>query len=191
MSLKVCKKCGLEKEAIKGIWVTTKGKPIGLLCLECKGKVSLEKYHSDEKHEAYKAASSLHCQKVRATTSGRLAANQASLKWAETHREQARCNSLKWAKNNAARCTKNSVARHASKLQRTPKWLTADDWFLIEEAYELAALRSKVTGIKHHVDHVVPLRGKLASGLHVPSNLQVIPSLVNIRKTNKWDPCKS
>jgi hypothetical protein len=34
------------------------------------------------------------------------------------------------------------------------------------------------------VDHVHALRGKNFSGLHVPWNMQVIPSSINARKSN-------
>lgn len=77
--------------------------------------------------------------------------------------------------------------RRAAKLQRTPKWLTEDDFWMIEQAYELAALRTKMLGFSWHVDHVIPLKGKKVSGLHVPTNLQVIPGLENIKKHNKYE----
>lgn len=78
--------------------------------------------------------------------------------------------------------------RRNEKQLRTPKWLSDDDWWMIEQAYELAMIRSKLTGIKWHVDHIIPLKGKKVSGFHVPSNLQVIPATDNIRKSNKYDP---
>ena len=77
------------------------------------------------------------------------------------------------------------AARKKVIKQRTPKWLTEDDKWIIQETYELAALRSKLFGFSWHVDHVIPLQGKQVSGLHVPNNLQVIPGVENIRKKNK------
>ena len=76
--------------------------------------------------------------------------------------------------------------RKTAKLQRTPPWLTLDDHWMIEQAYDLAALRTKMFGFAWHVDHIIPLQGKMVSGLHVPSNLQVIPALVNMAKNNQF-----
>lgn len=50
--------------------------------------------------------------------------------------------------------------------------------------YELA----KSLGPEWSVDHVIPLRGVIVSGLHVPSNLQVIKGVANSRKHNHFDP---
>jgi hypothetical protein len=94
----------------------------------------------------------------------------------------------RWKKENAGNIRAATIKRRLSKIHRTPNWLTEDDHWLIKEIYDLASLRSKLTKIKWHVDHILPLQGKYISGLHVPSNLQVIPSTLNICKANKFLP---
>ena len=94
--------------------------------------------------------------------------------------------SRNYQKKNLHIFAKIGAKRKAAKLQRTPAWLTDNDHWMIGQAYELAALRSKMTGFVWHVDHVVPLQGKTVSGLHTPYNLQVIPAAVNISKSNKF-----
>jgi len=79
------------------------------------------------------------------------------------------------------------IRRKTAKLQRNPAWLTEDDHWMMEQAYELAALRTKLFGFPWHVDHVIPLQGKLVSGLHTPNNLQVIPGYDNLRKSNRFE----
>lgn len=90
-----------------------------------------------------------------------------------------------WRKRNSGRVLAWCRSRQLSKKQRTPVWLTDDDHWMMEQAYELAAVRTKLFGFPWHVDHIVPLNGKIVSGLHVPLNLQVIPGAENSRKGNR------
>lgn len=87
-----------------------------------------------------------------------------------------------------AKLRAHDAKRRTEKMKRTPAWLTKDDFWMIEQAYELAVLRTKLFGFAWHVDHVIPLQGKLVSGLHVPTNIQVIPWRDNVAKANKYLP---
>lgn len=56
--------------------------------------------------------------------------------------------------------------RRASKLKASLNWGEFNT-FVIEEMYDLARLRSETTGIKWHVDHILPLNNTKVQGLHV------------------------
>ena len=74
--------------------------------------------------------------------------------------------------------------RQAALLQRVPKW--DPHAHLIIAKYQLATMLTKASGIIHHVDHIIPLQGRKVSGLHVFSNLRVIPGSDNVKKSNKF-----
>ena len=87
---------------------------------------------------------------------------------------------------NPGKACATTAKRKAAKLQRTPNWLTVDDYHAIRTLYETAAALTKSTGIKHHVDHVIPLQGKTVSGFHCPTNLQILTATENQIKNNKF-----
>jgi hypothetical protein len=104
----------------------------------------------------------------------------------EKDRENHNARNREWWSRNKPKRASYQSKRRAALLQRTPKWLTEDDFWMIEEAYKLAALRTKMFGFPWHVDHVIPLQGCNVSGLHTPTNLQVISGAENVRKHNSW-----
>lgn len=75
--------------------------------------------------------------------------------------------------------------RRAAKLNRTPPWSDLD---AMRAIYAQARRMTVETGIPHHVDHVIPLQGKLVSGLHVPNNLQILTGSENSKKRNRYEP---
>jgi len=77
--------------------------------------------------------------------------------------------------------------RRAALLQRIPIWQTEFDMLKIKCIYSVAAMLSKVNNEPWTVDHIIPLQGKIVSGLHVPSNLQVMRARENEAKRNKYE----
>lgn len=72
----------------------------------------------------------------------------------------------------------------ASRRSAVPKWLTAIQKAMIQEFYDLAKARETQTGVKYHVDHIIPINGENICGLHVPWNLQILTASDNCSKKN-------
>jgi hypothetical protein len=92
-----------------------------------------------------------------------------------------------WQRLNSDKVNNTQAKRRASKIKATPKWLTANDFLKIADFYNKAKQLEQDTGIKHHVDHIVPLKGTTVCGLHVPWNLQILTASINISKSNSYN----
>jgi len=79
------------------------------------------------------------------------------------------------------------AARRAAKLQATPLWFN-NERVAIRELYRTARLLSETTGIKHHVDHIVPLKSEIVQGFHCFANLQILSAEENLAKSNQYWP---
>jgi hypothetical protein len=100
------------------------------------------------------------------------------LRKAEHERNRGKRNAWRRARDKAnpgKRCAKET-RRKAAKMDRLPAWA---DLKAIRAVYE-----SCPPG--HHVDHVIPLRGKDVSGLHVAGNLQYLTAEENVAKGNAF-----
>lgn len=81
--------------------------------------------------------------------------------------------------------SRESRARQrALRLRRLAKWA---DRKKIADIYREANRITRRTGVPHEVDHIIPLQGKSVSGLHVETNLRVIPRSENIKKSNRYE----
>jgi len=88
------------------------------------------------------------------------------------------------AQRKSAQRTAASARRRAALLRRMPAWAEP---YAIARVYALARRLTRLTGIEHHVDHIIPLQGALVSGLHVHNNLQILAGSENCRKGNKYE----
>ena len=95
----------------------------------------------------------------------------------ELSRERARA----YAKKNPAK-RQDTEARRRARINDSYSSLCKKDKQIIFYFYECASRVSRCLGILHHVDHIFPLsRG----GPHIPSNLQILPASINIKKKDK------
>ena len=90
-----------------------------------------------------------------------------------------------WQKGNPDKKNANNAKRRTAKMSRTPNWLNESHLQQIQMFYSSASKLTKELGIKMTVDHIIPLQGKIVSGLHVPWNLQVITESENSSKGNR------
>ena len=201
--MRICKNCRATEGCVA--WVTRHGMPNGRLCLACKGiknntaaRARLATEEGREKNRlatraylattAGKLKSYAATKAYRSTAHGQEVNKSAKKAYVATSAGRARVNkvSLAWAKNNPSKVNAMGARRRIAKLHRTPAWVDSEHTLQIESMYNLAKIMEGCTGKKYHVDHIVPLRGKEVSGLHVCYNLQVIESSINLAKGNSY-----
>lgn len=82
-----------------------------------------------------------------------------------------------WVKKNRHKVNAYFSAHRKGVVNRTPAWANLE---AIERIY-----KDCPNGM--HVDHIVPLNGKMVCGLHVDNNLQYLTPLANMQKLNKFE----
>lgn len=148
-------------------------------CVECVKEDWVqdnERRKAQPKSEAAKAAGRRYYERNRELVLAR-ANNQP--------KEQRRASRSAWKARNpeAVQASANAWKRRARHAM--PRWLTQAHKAQIRAMYLAARRLTKETGVKHVVDHIIPLRSESVCGLHVPWNLQILTHEANCAKGNK------
>jgi hypothetical protein len=173
MDTKECSKCG-EKKSTEDFAARKLSKDgLNAWCREC-----MSEYRRQNKERQHM----LQAEWARRNPEKRKATERKSRKkHSMARREYNRQYHQRHPEKALAHCRK----RQAAKLQRTPSWANEQ---LISAYYKEAKRLEELTGIQFHVDHIIPLQGEMVSGLHVETNLQLLPAHENIGKSNSFDP---
>ena len=103
-------------------------------------------------------------------------------KYYEKNKETYLIQCSEYAKNNRSKKNNQRALRRCLEKNSTPAWANLDK---IKKVYEKAKWLEEVTGLKYHVDHIIPLSGKNVCGLHVWENLQILEASLNLSKGNR------
>ncbi len=89
--------------------------------------------------------------------------------------QRARIKTAQWKKDHKESYNAYLASRKARVKKATPPWA------------DLNAIRQLYYNCPegYHVDHIIPLNGRIISGLHTMSNLQYLPAQENLHKSNK------
>lgn len=190
IDLKVCNTCGHELPITEFNKAKNNKDGHENKCKACRS--AYHKAHYYENHERLRKQKDLYYQEnkhrqvesraayqKKYVESGRAAEyrkewDEANPDYAKEYRQSPEGNAIRRALN---------AKRRAQKLQATPAWA---DHEAIKAIYAEARRLEDVLGIEMHCDHVIPLQGELVCGLHVETNLQIIPAALNVRKSNKF-----
>jgi len=103
------------------------------------------------------------------------------LKNKNNHRDKYNKQHAEWTKRNRSKVNHWRKDRKV-RIKHGKLMLHKDQESIIKTIYGLSTRVSECTGIKHHVDHIIPIsRG----GYHIHTNMQVLPEKINLRKANK------
>lgn len=91
---------------------------------------------------------------------------------------------LKGTLSEAIKSEPNGGRRRLMRVRMaTPPWV---DFAAIAELILERNRINRLTGVAHHIDHIVPLAGKHVCGLHVHHNMRIITATANLKKSAKF-----
>ena len=174
---KTCTKCS-ESKSIDDFAAQAKGRyGVTSICKSCTSERG-KKWHANNRER------SLATKQLYAAQNRTKMAEYARI-WRINNLARSRLKAAEWTKANRDKKAAATAKRRAALLRATPRWASLAD---ISRFYKLAAELTRTTGIKAHVDHIVPLQSSVVCGLHCAANLTILTEKQNKQKSNKWPP---
>jgi hypothetical protein len=188
VSSRVCTACKLEKP-LTAFYKHPVG-PYGRACkcIPCAKAVNVAGYRKNrqarlEKMRAWKRAwSRKQGRSERFTLPPEFAELDVGVGWKSQSKEYARILKRRYYDE-----PKYKVANVLNATRRRTSRVRWADEAKIAEIYSEARRQTEATGVKHVVDHIIPIKHPLVCGLHVETNLRVITQYENGRKKNKFE----
>lgn len=193
--MKTCRECKLDKDTLEFYKVKTAKDGLHSYCKECVSnrcrayriensdsvKERKKKYYQTEAGKASKKASyERNIEHTRAYDKFRFQRDKEKV-YARVREYRPR-----YFENNPGLAAAYSSLYRGLK-HNASSILTEELKTQIRELHRVCKLKSEESGIKHHVDHIIPLKSQLVCGLNVPWNLQIITQAENHSKINKFD----
>jgi hypothetical protein len=171
--VKKCRKCDVDL-IVEETWTPGKAKKKDYICRDCNKKI-LRQWKQDNPEKIKKARKNL-----------RIKYKEKIQKYNEEYYNnniiQMRERAKKYRKDNPEVVTAQGARKRIKKKNASILGYNKE----IRQIYKQAKEIEKTTGIPQHVDHIIPLSHSDVCGLHVPWNLQIIPAIENMKKSNKF-----
>ena len=177
--MKACTKCGEEKPLDNFSKNKSKGDGLNNYCKPCMKAYKKVYDQQDIAKESNRASS------LRYHYANRKERIARSREYHAKNRDSVRARQKKYYDDNLPHMLQRASVGRGERRKRVVSWANQQ---LIDAYYMEAKRLEELTGIQFHVDHIIPLQGELVSGLHVETNLQLLPAHENLRKKNSFDP---
>lgn len=178
--LRTCSKCGVPKPASE-----FRKSSRSAACKECYNKWQRARWAARPTTDLPKTSAAVRAYLADYYRKNKLRVSTYRQEWRGRNLETVRASSRKYRKKayaaNPERERQYAAERRARMVQAMPAWA---DTQKILAVYAEATRLTRSTGVPHHVDHIIPLKGKFVCGLHVHYNLQVLTATENLRKSN-------
>jgi len=107
--------------------------------------------------------------------------------WIDYGDEQYKERKREYAKKYYQRTAHKRGVQNRRRLEKSARVSTKEGAIELRRVRLEAQLLSIDTGVKHEVDHIIPLVHHKVCGLHVPSNVQILTKAANRQKASRFN----